>query len=261
MTLPRVTILIPVHNDEKYIRKAIDSAVGQKYNGLLQVFVVDDGSTDDSWKIVNDLFESVTKENTVADLQLKSGKYKDVQLTVVKRPLAGGPSAARNTGIKLTINHTDIYAMLDSDDEFYPNKVKKCVNLMSTNPQVIGAVYADYDTHDTNTGKTIREFKEPFSRRRLVEECIVHSGSVVNKTALEAVVEETGYYDELMRTCEDYDLWKRISEKFIIAHIPESLTFVRITNESSTATVDQEIWKQNWLRVMEKLHQRNHEIQ
>ena len=260
MTLPRVTILIPVHNDEKYIRKAIDSAVDQKYNGLLQVCVVDDGSTDDSWKIVNDLFENIAEEKPVNDLQLKSGKYNDVQLTAIKRPLAGGPSAARNTGINLTINHTDIYAMLDSDDEFYPNKVKKCVDLMSKDPQTIGVVYADYDTHDINTGKTIREFKEPFSRRRLIEECIVHSGSVVNKTALEAVVEDTGYYDESMRTCEDYDLWMRISEKFIIAHIPEALTFVRVTNESSTATVDQKIWQQNWLRVMEKLHQREHEI-
>ena len=63
-----------------------------------------------------------------------------------------------------------------------------------------------------------------------------------------------------MRTCEDYDLWMRISEKFIISHIPEALTFVRITNESSTATVDQKTWQQNWLRVMEKLHQRENEI-
>jgi glycosyltransferase involved in cell wall biosynthesis len=256
MVLPRVTVLIPNHNDEQYISKAIGSAVGQKYNGLLQICVVDDGSTDDSWKIIDGLFDDVTEEKSIADLQLKSGKHKGVQLTAVKRPLAGGPSAARNTGINLTINHTDVYAMLDSDDEFYPNKVSKCVELMSENPDSIGAVYADYDTYNIHTGKTIREFKEPFSRRRLLEECIVHSGSVVSKKALESTLEETGYYDELMRTCEDYDLWMRISEKFMIAHIPEALTFVRITNESSTAVVNQEVWQQNWLRVMEKMRKR-----
>ena len=65
----------------------------------------------------------------------------------------------------------------------------------------------------TSTGKIIREFKEPFSRKRLVRECIVHSGSLVSAKALEDVLEETGYYDEEMRTCEDYDLWMRISEK------------------------------------------------
>lgn len=256
MVLPRVTVLIPNHNDEQYISKAIDSAVAQAYEGLLQVCVVDDGSTDDSWKIIVDLFEGDTEEKLIDDLQLVSGKCKGVQLTALKRPMAGGPSAARNTGINLTINHTDVYAMLDSDDEFYPNKVSKCVELMSENSDSIGAVYADYDTYNVHTDKTIREFKEPFNRRRLLEECIVHSGSVVSKKALEATLEETGYYDELMRTCEDYDLWMRISEKFIIAHIPEALTFVRITNESSSAVVDQEVWQQNWLRVMEKMRQR-----
>ena len=79
MISPRVTILIPVHNDEQYISKAIDSAVGQKYQGLLQVFIVDDGSTDDSWKVVNNLFEEVVEERVVSDLELKSGKYKGGQ--------------------------------------------------------------------------------------------------------------------------------------------------------------------------------------
>jgi len=59
-----------------------------------------------------------------------------------------------------------------------------------------------------------------------------------------------------MRTCEDYDLWMRISEQFIIAHIPEALTLVRVTNKSSSAVVNQEVWQQNWLRVMEKMRQR-----
>ena len=40
MNLPRVTVLIPVHNDEKYIAKAIDSAVAQNYSGLMQICVL-----------------------------------------------------------------------------------------------------------------------------------------------------------------------------------------------------------------------------
>lgn len=260
MNLPRVTVLIPVHNDESYIAKAINSAVTQKYSGLMQICVVDDGSTDESWKIIQDLYDTKIEKQNLNDLQLTSGKYRDVQLTALKRPHAGGPSAARNTGIKLTLNHTDVYAMLDSDDEFYSDKIRKCASLMMTSPELIGVVYADYDTYDINTGKTIREFKEPYSRRRLVQECIVHSGSVVSKLALEQVAEEAEYYDESMRTCEDYDLWMRISEKFLILHIPEALTFVRITNQSSSAVVHKKTWEKNWLRVMEKMNQRQNAI-
>jgi hypothetical protein len=123
---------------------------------------------------------------------------------------------------------------------------------------MIGVVYGDYDTFHSSTGKIIREYKEPYNRKRLVQECIVHSGSLISKQALEAVLEETGFYDSTMRTCEDYDLWMRISEKFIIAHVPKSLTKVRVTGDNSSFIVNQEIWRDNWVKVMEKRQQRMH---
>ena len=87
-------------------------------------------------------------------------------------------------------------------------------------------------------------------------ECIVHSGALISKDALNSVLEETGYYDEKMRTCEDYDLWMRISEKYIIAHVPKSLTKVRVTGDNSSFIVNQEVWQKNWRRVVEKMQQR-----
>ena len=59
-----------------------------------------------------------------------------------------------------------------------------------------------------------------------------------------------------MRTCEDYDLWMRISEKYVIAHIAEALTLVRVTGDNSSFIVNQDVWQRNWSRVMEKLQQR-----
>ena len=62
MNLPRVTVLIPVHNDEKYIAKAINSAVNQRYSGLLQICVIDDGSKDKSWQVVQDLYDTTIEK-------------------------------------------------------------------------------------------------------------------------------------------------------------------------------------------------------
>ena len=138
----------------------------------------------------------------------------------------------------------------------YPNKVSECVSVMSKDMSSIGVVYADYDTYHTETKKKIREFKEPFSRRRLVQECIVHSGSLINARALSSVEEETGYYDREMRTCEDYDLWMRISEKYMISHVPKSLTLVRVTGDNSSFIVNQDVWQKNWKRVMTKMQDR-----
>ena len=96
------------------------------------------------------------------------------------------------------------------------------------------------------------EYKSIFSKELLHNECIVHSGSTIRSSVLEIVADENGYYDNNMRTCEDYDLWIRISNKYMIYHIPEVLTFVRNHKNNSTYTVDKKIWESNWLRIRQK---------
>tara|TARA_A100001515_G_scaffold96155_1_gene77154 strand:+ start:1052 stop:1816 length:765 start_codon:yes stop_codon:yes gene_type:complete len=253
--LPKVTILIANYNDEEYIDNAIESAVNQDYPGSMTVCIVDDGSKDDSWEIISSYFDDkdgdvLTKNN--------SGRFGQTNLVAIKN-VNSGPSEARNVGIEYTLEDTDIYAILDSDDEMYENKISSCVTVFEQGNGLVGVVYGDYDTLHVESGKIIREFKEPYSRKRLVQECIVHSGSLISKEALLSVKEETGFYDKTMRTCEDYDLWMRISEKYIIAHVPKSLTKVRVTGDNSSFIVNQDIWQKNWLRVMEKMQQRINE--
>ncbi len=253
--LPKVTILIANYNDEEYIDNAIESAVNQDYPGSMTVCIVDDGSKDDSWEIISSYFDDkdgdvLTKNN--------SGRFGHTNLVAIKN-INSGPSEARNVGIEYTLEDTDIYAILDSDDEMYENKISSCVTVFEQGNGLVGVVYGDYDTLHVESGKIIREFKEPYSRKRLVQECIVHSGSLISKEALLSVKEDTGFYDKTMRTCEDYDLWMRISEKYIIAHVPKSLTKVRVTGDNSSFIVNQDIWQKNWLRVMEKMQQRINE--
>ena len=264
MPLPRVTVLIANYNDQDYIIKAYNSAIKQDYDGPLCVCVIDDGSTDGSWDKIESIFGQTVSRKAYENIEVLTdtinhrGKVKKRGLVAVKKP-NGGPSDARNEGIKYTLESTDIYAVLDSDDEMKPNKISKCVNIMMEDMDRIGVVYGDYDTYTINTGKMIREFKEPFSRRRLLEECIVHSGSIINKQALIDVKENTGYYDKTMRVCEDYDLWTRISEKYMIVHIPESLTLVRVTGDNSSFVVNRDVWEENWAKIRHKLTARANE--
>lgn len=119
-------------------------------------------------------------------------------------------------------------------------------------PDEIGVVYADHITHNTVTGDECIQYREPYSAARLKEECIVHSNSCVTAEALKAVKDEFGYFDNTMRTCEDYDLWMRISKKFMIVHLPEVLSFVRVQPRNSSLTVNNEVWHRNWTRVHAK---------
>ena len=91
-----VTVVITCHNESVYIEQCIKSVVEQTdYNSVSEIFVVDDGSTDDSPQILNRLKLDLNK------------------LKIITTDGLGLP-AARNTGIKLA--QGDFIALLDGDD-------------------------------------------------------------------------------------------------------------------------------------------------
>ncbi len=244
MSYPQPTILICNHNYGHYVTDAIQSAIDQKYPIKPIICVVDDGSTDDSVNIIASLLfqdravKTITQENGV-----KLTKFEN--LILISLPACQGPSLARNVGIEFTKEFTDFYMILDADDVMREEKTAKFAQVLFLADQ-IGVVYADYDILNVVTGNIIREYKEPYSRERLLQECIVHSGAGIKKQALLDVADQFGYYDINMRTAEDYELWIRISQKYIIQHIAEPLTLVRVHNQNSTNTVSKETWQRNW---------------
>jgi glycosyltransferase involved in cell wall biosynthesis len=243
--LPLLTIVIPNHNYEKWITEAIASAALDPYPNK-QVVVIDDGSTDGSWeKICNFIFK---KKIIPQPKQLYAGKIMNTPVFAAHLEKALGPSGARNTGAQIFWNDTDIYGFLDADDVYLPGKINKSIEKFLQDPVRIGAVYTDYDTLNIDTGTRMRVYKEPFNINRLMQECIIHSACLVSKLALE----QCGIYDENMRTCEDYDLWLRISKAFVFVHIPEPLMLVRVGSHNSSATVDKTIWQQNWQKIRSK---------
>jgi glycosyltransferase involved in cell wall biosynthesis len=261
MELPRVTFIIAHHNYQEYLDSCIKSALAQTYPNV-HICIIDDCSDGEDGSIVGETpLDKVMQPFLQNIISIDSDKntqiYNTEKITLIKiKDRPRGPSYARNRGIEYMWDRTDIFAILDADDENYPTKIEKCVKVIMGAPQEIGAVYADHDTLNTTTGLSKLEYREPFDVHRLYAQCIVHSGSVITKYALEHVKESTGYYDELMRTCEDYDLWMRISEKFLIVHIAESLSLVRVQPKNSTDTVAKQIWNMNYQRVFQKKQMR-----
>ncbi len=99
MTEKKVSVIIPTYNRAGYLTEAIDSVFGQTYSNI-EIVVVDDGSTDD------------TRE------RLKS--YSDIIKYVYIDN--GGPARARNVGMEMATG--EYVAFLDSDDLYYPYKIK-----------------------------------------------------------------------------------------------------------------------------------------
>lgn len=106
-----VSIIINNYNYGSFLRQAIDSALAQTYQ-LVEVIVVDDGSTDNSRDII--------------------ASYSDQVVGVLKDN--GGQPSAMNAGF--AVSQGDIVALLDSDDWFEPNKVEEVVEIFIKNPDI-----------------------------------------------------------------------------------------------------------------------------
>ena len=101
-----ITIIIPVYNTEKYLKKCVMSIVNQTYKNL-EIILIDDGSTDSSPMICDTLAE------------------KDNRITVIHQA-NGGLSSARNTG--LDNMHGDYVMFVDSDDYTDTNMIEFLLN-------------------------------------------------------------------------------------------------------------------------------------
>jgi glycosyltransferase involved in cell wall biosynthesis len=99
MSNPLVSIVIPGHNQGRYLTESVDSAVGQSYPAV-EVIVVDNASTDDT--------DAVARN------------YGD-RIHYIKKAENSGASAARNTGIAAT--RGDYLKFVDADDSLHPDQV------------------------------------------------------------------------------------------------------------------------------------------
>jgi GT2 family glycosyltransferase len=202
---PRVSVVMPVYNGEKYLTEAIVSVLGQTLEEL-ELIAVDDGSQDRSLAIL----ERVAR----ADAR--------VRVVVNERNL--GSSDAVNRGWQLA--RSPYVARLDADDIALPGRLARQVDFLDAHPSV-AAVGGGAITID-GTGRRISAKRYPTNHRAirstlLRHNCLSHPSVTMRRSALEAV---GGY--RFRCAAEDYDLWLRLSERFELATVPEPVILYRL---------------------------------
>ena len=113
MSSPKVSIIIPVFNVEKVLKRCIDSLIAQTYQNIELIFV-DDGSSDNSYNIL--------EEAAASDRRI-----------ILKRQSNSGPSAARNLGIRSSTG--DYIMFCDSDDTVEPDWCKFLIEAIINKPK------------------------------------------------------------------------------------------------------------------------------
>jgi glycosyltransferase involved in cell wall biosynthesis len=124
----------------------------------------------------------------------------------------------------------DILGWLNSDDVYLPGAVSKAVRYL-VNDQEAGVVYGRA-IRIAEDGSTIDEYPtEAADHRNLTNRCMICQPAAFLRSH---VVRDVGYLDESLNYCIDYDLWIRISQKYMMAYIPEVLAKSRLHADCKT---------------------------
>lgn len=132
--MAKVSIIIPIYNVEKYVRKTIDSVICQTEMDI-EIILVDDGSTDGSGKICDEY------------------SFRDNRIKVIHKE-NGGLSSSRNVGTKTASSEYVMY--LDGDDYLKSNAVERVLSVMKEYPSDI----IQYRYKEVAEGQTPKEQKE-----------------------------------------------------------------------------------------------------
>ncbi len=189
-----VSVIIPTYNRAGFVFAAIDSVIAQRAANF-ELIVVDDGSTDDTWREL---------ERTAAAAQAEHANRLSMQIVRTKNR---GVAAARNTGGALA--SAPLVAFLDSDDIWGPDKLARQIEYMRAHPEY---VISQTDEWWLRNGGRVN----PGLRHRKAAGDIfidsLRTSLVTPSTVLmqAPLFREIGGFDEDFIAAEDYDLWLRI---------------------------------------------------
>ncbi|MHC4563606.1 MAG: glycosyltransferase family 2 protein [Planctomycetota bacterium] len=185
---PTFSVIMPVYNHVDYVGEAIHSVLDQTL-GDWELIIVDDGSTDGSGELVDEL------------------AARDDRIRVFHQENAG-PSAARN--LALSVARGAWLAYIDSDDAFLPDALQNYAAYIAAHPRtrfIHG--YRHRLNEDGSITELAGEFQdrpsgthELFGRMFLSHLCVCYRRELI---------ELSGGYDESLRSCEDYELYLRLS--------------------------------------------------
>ncbi len=217
-----VSVVIPTYNRCKFVLRAIKSVMGQTRKAD-EIIVVDNGSSDNTCKLVKSNFPTVK---------------------IIVEPKRG-VSAARNIGIR-SAKHTWI-AFLDSDDQWKKRKLETIIKQVCNSKKkqkiwhsdeiwIRNGNFFNQKLHHKKSGGYIFE-------NCLKMCCISPSSVIIHKS----IFQDYGLFDEKLEVCEDYDFWIRVSSKEKVGFIDRKLV---IKHGGHSDQLSKKFWGMDRFRII-----------
>lgn len=198
-----ISVVIPMYNSQDTIVSTLSSIKNQTaFNRILEILIINDGSTDDSLKVVKKYIEN----------------NQDMPIIIINKSNSG-VSDARNTGMKLAKG--DWIALLDSDDEWLPKKVEIQMKVIQNHPE-IDFLGGDID----NRGLKIlwRKINRLY-KADVKDVCLKIFPQTSTAIFKKSIFEQIGGYDENQRYAEDSNYFLKICARYDYYHLPVQMVY------------------------------------
>ena len=201
---PLVSVVMATYNMSRYLPLAARSVLAQTYENI-ELLIVDDGSTDDTAKVVEPFLDDPRVKYRVQENK--------------------GQASAKNHGVRESSG--EYIAFLDADDMWAPEKIDLQLPVFSRS-ETLGVVYSRLASIDEN-GTQLKVSDEELFRGRvsgplLIRNFVGFSTSIVRKECFDRL----GGFKEQIRMGIDYDLWLRFSTRYEFDYVDRPLLYYRV---------------------------------
>jgi len=212
MNKPRITVLMPVYNGEKYIGEAIESILNQTFANY-EFVIIDDCSTDKSKKNIQ--------------------TYHDPRINFISNNENLGLINTLNIGLALA--QGEYIARMDQDDISLPQRLEKQLAFLDNHPEigVCGTGFKTINQKGASTAVTQFPNQSSLLNWQLHFFCPLVHPTVMMKTSL---VKKVGGYNKNATYYEDYDLWVRLCSITQLTNLDDILFCLRKHKENTSQT-------------------------
>lgn len=208
----RISIIMPVHNGERYISDAIKSVLNQTFKDF-EFIIINDFSNDKTLEIIK--------------------SFNDPRIITINNSVQLG--VAKSLNIALNETRGQYIARMDADDVCLPYRLERQYIYMKKNTKIdICGSFAYRIDSESKLSKNI--WKEPTSDGE-IKAIMLFSCPLIHPTVFfrkETFTKHKLKYNEDYTSAQDYELWSRVMDYVIFANIDEPLLFYRIHSDSIT---------------------------
>lgn len=211
--MKKLAVLMPTYNCAAFLSESIDSILNQTFSHF-DFYIYDDSSTDNSQEIIE--------------------SYNDERIFYRKNDINLGISKTLNKGLDELLKNYEFIARMDADDWAYPERLQKQIDFLEENKTDVLCGTQGFwlkNLSETTSSAWKYPIENDYIKFYLLFAASFGHSSLVLRS--DFFIDNRLRYNDNIKTCEDWDLWIRVSQMGKVHNLPDFLMKYRVVSTSN----------------------------